>query len=454
MRSRSIATAVALSLLLGAPAVATAQGREKAKPETQRVQTVGEWAYKRLNEAHEALGKSKPGEALKALDDMKESSRLNEHEKALMWQTYGYVYASQEKYAQATEAFEKCLAAGGLPEAAQLDTQYNLGQLYVMLERFDDAVRVLGDWIGKAANPSPEAHYVYAVALFQKGDKRAALTQGELAVQKAKKPQEAWLQLVLSLYVENKQYDKAVGASEALVAFFPKKSYWLQLSAVYSQVEDYKRALAAFALASRQGMLEDDRELNHLAQLYLYNEIPYEAGMVLQQGLDAGKVESTPQAYRLLSDAWISARERAKAEKPLAEAAARAGDGDLYFRLGQIQFERREWGSARESFSRALQKGNLADPGTAQMLLGIASASDEKWDQARSAFTAAAKFEKNRRSAEQWLNDIDAEHGASVPEAEAAPAADTSAPPAPDAAPAPAAASAPIGEAPDTRGGA
>ena len=425
MLSRTVATvavvaavAVAAALLLAAPQ-AWAQERDKAKPETKRVQAVGEWAFKRLNQAHEALAKSMHGDALQHLDELKGSSRLNDHEKALMWQTYGYVYASEEKYKQATDSFEKALSTAGLPETAQRDTQYNLGQLYVMLERFDDAVRVLSDWMATAENPSAEAHYVYAIALYQKGDKRLALQHGELAVQKATKPQESWLQLVLSLYIDNQDYPKAIATSEALVAHFPKKAYWMQLSAAYSQVDDYKRALAALALAKTQGMLTEDRELTHLAQLYLYNEVPYEAGRLLDESLASGKIEGTDQAWRLLSEAWVNARERDKAEKPLAQAASRSGDGELYVRLAQIQFEREDWGAARESLRHALQKGKLADPGGAQLLLGIASVKDEKWDQARTAFTAAAQYEKNRRSAEQWLVEIEAEQGEATEKAPA-----------------------------------
>src|SRR5262245_13988832 len=369
-------TLVVAAMLFAAPLETSAEDHEKVKPETKKVQAVGEWAYKRLNAAHEALAKSKHGEALQALEEMKGNSHLNDHEKALMWQTYGYIYASQEKYKQATEAFEKCLESGALPDAAQFDTQYNLAQLYVMLERFADAVRVFQDWFAKAQNPSAEAHYVYAVALYQKGDKRTALQQGELALQKATKPQESWLQLVLSLYIENQQYPKAIEVSEALVANFPKKSYWLQLSAVYSQVDDYKRALAALALANTQGMLTDDRELTHLAQLYLYNEIPYDAARLLDDGLASGKVEGTAQSWRLLSEAWVNARERTKAEKPLEQAASKSGDGELYVRLAQIQFEREDWGGVRKSLRHALEKGKLFDPGGAHLLLGIASVKD------------------------------------------------------------------------------
>jgi uncharacterized protein HemY len=447
-RRAAIAVVAVIGLLLAPPAARAEE--HKAKPETKRVQTVGEFAFKRLGAAHEALAKSKYAEALQALDELKDSSHLNDNEKALMWQTYGYVYASQAKYKPATDAFEKCLATGGLPDAAQLDTQYNLGQLYVAQERYNDAVRVFREWIAKAENPTGEAHYVYAIALIQSGDKRGALTQAELALSKTASPKESLLQLLLSLYVENKDYQKAIGVTEALVAYFPKKSYWLQLSAVYSQVDDFKRALAALQLARAQGMIDDDRELNHIAQLYLYNEVPYEAAVLLEDGLASGKIEGTPQAWRLLSDAWISARERKKAEKPLDEAANRSGDGELYVRLAQIQFERRDWGGVRESLGHALRKGKLADPGNAQLLLGIASANDKKLEQARGAFEAAAQYEKYRRSAEQWLADIDnelAQSGGAAPATGGAKGAP--APPVPEPAASPAAATQP-----EPRGGA
>ena len=162
------------------------------------------------------------------------------------------------------------------------------------------------------------------------------------------------------------------------------------------------------------------RDRNHLAQLYLYNEIPYDAGVLLEAGLAKGTIEGNAQAWRLLSEAWVNARERKKAEQPLAEAASRSDDGDLWVRLGQIQFERRDWGGARESLGRALKKGKLTDPGGTQLLLGIASVNDEKWEQARTAFGAAAQYEKNRRSAEQWLLEIETR----VAESDSGPAAE------------------------------
>ncbi len=468
-RTRS-ATLAALLLALAVllqPVPGLGEGRPK--PDVKRAQAVGEWAFKRLNVAFEALAKNDYPTAIAALEEMKGSSRINDHEKALMWQTYGYVYSSQEKYQAAIGAFEKCLAAGGLPEAAQANAQYNLAQLYMMQERFGDAVRILADWFARTESPTPEAHYVYALALFQNGDRKGALVQGELALQKATKPQEAWLQLVLSLYFEKKNYDKAIGVIEKLVNYYPKPSYWAQLSAVYAQRDDFKRALAALALARRQKMLSGGRELSHMAQLYLYNDIPFTAGQVLEAGLASGEIEGTSQNWRLLSEAWLNARERQKARKPLEAAAGRAADGELFLRLAQIQLDEEEWGPAAKSLAGALKKGGLRDPGNASLMLGIANVNGNKWDAAREAFEAAKGHEKTRQSAEEWLKVVAAEAPALAPVAPAAAlvpdaAANAAAAPAtapgaepvpafapkmePAAVPAPAAGSVPAGEAP------
>ncbi len=405
--SATLAAFLVVAAVLSQPVPGFGEGRPK--PEVKRAQAVGEWAFKRLNTAFEALSKNDYPTAVAALEEMKGSTRLNDHEKALMWQTYGYVYSSQEKYQAAIGAFEKCLAAGGLPEAAQANAQYNLAQLYMMQERFGDAVRILQDWFARTENPTPEAHYVYALALFQNGDRTGALTQGELALQKAAKPQEAWLQLVLSLYFEKKNYDKSIGVIEKLVNYYPKPTYWAQLSAVYAQRDDFKRALAALALARRQKMLTGGRELSHMAQLYLYNDIPFAAGQVLEVGLASGEIDGTSQNWRLLSEAWLNARERQKARKPLESAAGRAENGELFLRLAQIQLDEEEWAPAAKSLTGALQKGGLRDPGNASLMLGIAHVNGKKWDAAREAFETAKGHEKTRQSAEEWLKVVAAE---------------------------------------------
>ena len=409
--AQMLALCCAAFLAFGAADV-SAQGREKPKPQTKKVKSVGQWAFKRLSAAHEALAAENYPVALEELQEMRESSRLNEHEEALMWQTYGYIYSAQTKYKLSIDAFEKCVALEGLPESAQVNTLYNLAQLYVVRENYQKAASTFEKWFESAVEPPAEAHYMYAIPLLQLGKKKAALKEAEIAVEKSDSPKEAWLQLVLSLYFENKRYRESTRILEMLVTNFPKKIYWVQLSAVYAELNESNKALAALEVAYVGGLLDQDRELVNLAQLYLFNEVPYKAARVLEKGMKAGVVKPSEKTLELLANAWLSSRDRDKAVSPLKRAAARSKEGQLYLRLAQLQIDQEEWKPAMESLDKAIEKGGLSDEGAAYFLLGIAAASDSQWDEAREAFDAAAEFEDREKSALEWLVHIDQEEAA------------------------------------------
>ena len=166
--------------------------------------SVGQFAYHRLNSAHEYLAEGKTELARNVLNKMGAELRLNAHEQALMWQTHGHIYATEERYDEAAKAFEKSLAANGLPERTELDTRYNLGQLYMATERFAKAVTTLEAWLKKAKNPSGDAHFLVAAAYSQTKRYEPALKHIRAAIAKNDDPPESWLQLMLFLHVERK----------------------------------------------------------------------------------------------------------------------------------------------------------------------------------------------------------------------------------------------------------
>ena len=53
------------------------------------------------------------------LQQMEEGMRLSDYERALVLQTYGFIYAQQEQYTQALDYFERCIALDALPLKAQ-----------------------------------------------------------------------------------------------------------------------------------------------------------------------------------------------------------------------------------------------------------------------------------------------------------------------------------------------
>lgn len=401
---------VASLLLIAFPLVAVAaQGAEDRGKKRRRSYVVGEYAYKKLSEAHELLGEDRFDEAKSLIDELAKRKGLNPHEVALVWQTYGYIYSSKDQLARAADAFEKCLAQDALPDGAQLNTQYNLAQLYMATERFAEGVRTLKAWFQRAENPAASAYYLLALGYVQQDQVDQALGPAKTAVDLSPNPKEAWLQLLLSLRFEKKQYREVANLLEILVTRFPKKSYWMQLSAVYNELQQEENALAVMQVAYLQGFLTRDSELRNLAQMFLFHQIPYWGAKVLEQGLAQKQVDPDADAYELLANAWIFAREYDQALEPLQRAAKLSDDGDLYVRLAQVHMEREDWRLAVDALSAGLAKGSLRDAGHAQLLLGIANYNGKRVNAARQAFGRARRYEKVSQSARQWLKHIERE---------------------------------------------
>jgi hypothetical protein len=407
------------TLLLGVPhpgpghrAAAAEDGKTRAKPKpaTRRVQGVRPWAYKRLERAHAALADGNYPACRAALDELQDDrERLNDHERALTWQTYGYVQASQEQYAEAAASFEHSLEGDGLPEAAQQDVRYNLAQLYVILKRYDDAIETFRVWFEAVEDPPASAHYLLAMTYVQKDEHATALPQARLAVAKAEEPKESWLQLLLSLLIRQEQFTEALPVASRLVARFPKKTYWLQLSGLHSRLGQHREALGALEAAYEQGLLTSREEIVRLAQLYLFNQVPYRGAEVLDEALREERIPGDAETWELLANAWLQARERKRARPALEQAARLSGAGEIWMRLAQVQLDQEQWAEARESLAAALRKGGLKNPGQAQLLLGVASASEERWQEARAAFAAAQRHDATRQVATQWLASVDSE---------------------------------------------
>jgi tetratricopeptide (TPR) repeat protein len=368
--------------------------------------TVGPAAYEKLEKAMGQLAEERYAEARKVLDELSRK-KLNPHERALMYQTLGFVEAGLDRYPAAIAALEKCLAEDALPPAAQQNVQFNLAQLMMAEERYAEATRLLERWFRETESPTPLAYHLLAVAYYQQEELDRALPPARKAVELSDDPQEGWLSLLLALTIERREYALALPLLERLISRFPRKGYWLQLAALYGELGREKDSLAAMQLAYEQGLLETDQELRNLARLDLYHEIPYRAAHVLEEGLARNRIEGDAESWELLANAWIAAREYEKALEPLTRAARLSGDGKLFLRLGQVHAEREEWAKASQALRQALAKGGLDDPGRVHLLLGIASYNQERLDEAAAEFVLAQQSEKSRKAASQWLRHVE-----------------------------------------------
>jgi tetratricopeptide (TPR) repeat protein len=363
---------------------------------------------KKLTEAYELLQAEDYDGALKVLKSFN-FGRLNDYEQALVQQLFGYVAASKEDFAEAAKRFDAALALESLPEGQQVSIRFNLAQIYMMLERWEDAITTFNRWFAEVETPNSNGYYMLAVAYYQSGDLDKAFEPASKALEIATKPKEAWIRLLLALHMEKKEYKKALPLVEKLVSLYPKKPYWMQLSAIYAELGEDAKSLATQQLAYQEGFLTEDKELRRLAQMYLFHDLPFRAALVLDGAIEEGKVEGDTKAYELLGNSWLAAREYERALEPLERAAEVSDDGELFLRLGRVYVQREEWDKAAEELNKALEKGNLDEPGNVHLLLGIAVYNQKRLDRARRSFVRALDFEESNQNAQQWLRVIDRE---------------------------------------------
>jgi len=418
------ALALAMGLALVLPLGAVAQQREKKRDREEkkaaeerekegRQYTISDQRTgKRLHEAHEFLKVDDFAKALEVLDGF-EMEDLNPYEKAVVYQFRAHAYASQDKYEEASAALKLCLDQQALPPAAQLQARFNLAQMYMMLEHFEEAVREFELWFAETETPSPSGYFMLAMAYYQAGNPEGALEPAEKAVALSDEPREPWLQLLVALYLSKERWADARPLVEQLVTRFPKKSYWVQLAAVYFSLEEDERSFAVQQLAEAQGLLTTDRELRRLAQMYLYNDLPYRAAGILETSLQEGKVEGDRDAWQILGNSWLAAREFERAIEPLRKAAELSDDGEAWLRIGQVHVQREEWDQAVEAVQHALAKGlDHGGPNTpchGHLLVGIARYNQERIGAAKVSVGRARACDKTAEMAERWLTFLDRE---------------------------------------------
>lgn len=363
-----------------------------------------------LTKAIEALNAEQYDAASQALAQLK-MDKLSPYERGRVEQVLAAIANSREDYPGAQAHLLAAVNSGGLNENEISQARYQIAQLWMAQEKWKEGAAAMEDWISTATNPNSSAYYLLAVAYYSQDLYDRALPPAQKAVDLAEKPQESWIQLVLALYLQKEQWKQAVPLLTRLIDMFPnKKTYWVQLSSVYSQMEDFPKALAVLQLAYNAGLIVDDGEVRRIFDLLLYNNVPYRCATLVDEALEKKLVKPDEKLFHKKADCLIAAREYKKAIGPLRRTAELSQTGDNFVRLGEAHIQLSEWDSAANNFQHALEKGGLKDTAYAQLMLGIAYYNQKKMSEAANWFQKARSSNKQRKTADGYLQLIRAQN--------------------------------------------
>jgi len=333
------------------------------------------------------------------------------YERALINQLYGQFYALQRDYKNAIPWFEKAIAKGRLPFAADLQVSYSLAQCYFQTGRYKDVIATLENYRDKASkrgqNMAPIQLMLLGIAYYQEQDTLNAYLNIAEANATATKLNEEWLQYEFALAVKLEKYDDAVRVGQFLIFVNPeKKSYWKQLSGVYYGSESEELSLAGLELAYENEVLDKEKDYIDLARYFMYKELPIKAVDVLNSGISIEKVKKTRKNYEFLADAYFLSKEKVQGIDALIKAESIESDANLSYKIARFAFENEDWSKSINYFKKAKDQGYDKYPGRLELLLGISYFEISQYQQALVYLNESLEIDQSTSAAEGWINYI------------------------------------------------
>ncbi|MCU7553097.1 tetratricopeptide repeat protein [Alteromonas sp. ASW11-19] len=393
-------------------AVAQAQPEQELKASdkpTRRVPTLRSTVYEQLSRAQTAADED--GDVEEALSILKEVESkdysMNSYERAMMHNFYGFIYYNDEQYEKALAEFEQVVEQQPIPRKFEMTTLFSLAQLHLMQGNYDKTIEFIERWEALHEGAIPAKNKVLkAQAYYQNKqyEKAAEWIERAIAAHEAEGmlPDEGWLILQRAVYYELKQPEKVKDVLVKLVKLYDEPKYWTQLAGMYGELGEERTQLAIMEAAYQQGYVESAADIFNLAQLYYYHRAPYKGALLMQQAIDEGVLEANLRNLKFLGQSWTLAKEQDKAIPVMMQAAELADNGELDAQVAQILLNEERWDEAIAAADRAIDKGDLRNPGLAYLIKGMALYNQQQFARALNELAKAEEHQKSRAMAQQW----------------------------------------------------
>ena len=348
----------------------------------------------------------------------KKNWRSRSYNKAVIARTYGFFLFQRERFEEALEKLQTAYDENALPLVEATSLVQAMAQLYSSQGQIPKAKELLLNFIEKAESnpkPVPGMHNVYAItALIYASEKNYDIAYDyiNLAISLSTAFREDWYQLKFAIEYNREDYLNAeISAKELLLNKPENKRYYVQLSAIYNILEKYDLSLATIEVSYMKGLLEKPEEFTNLASFYLYKQNPAMSARVLETALSNNNIEFDKANAKLLSDAWLFAKERSRS----LEVIGRSLDDDpkdekLIKQYINIAFSAFNWDEVINGINHANING-IEDDGKYALMIGIAFFEKKNLKKAEASFIDASKSQKYADQGKAWLEYLNALNG-------------------------------------------
>ncbi len=366
--------------------------------------------YNGMNAVQKDLEKEKYHQALEKLNALLErKAKLKTYDRAKILEMLAVVYGALENYAQAIDAAEDALKLEAIEDASTNQLRYRLFHLYLFQEHYPNALRHLEIWFQSEPEPNVQSYFTAAqiYAVTEQMGKALSYALNGMALLHSKpeyKPRETWFQLLISIHLSLKNYQQAGEALEQAISLWPQHlNHYLQLSAVYQELNRGRDSFAVLSIAYKNKLLDKEFDISRLTRLYRYHDYPYKGAIIFNREVQQNRIKKTEKNLERMAKAWLQAREWSQAENALQMAAKLSDAGTHWLRLCQTSFQNENWIKTQKRCQNAIAKGGLEkEESSAWYLLALARYYEDKLSAANKAFTKCKSWEATKNECERW----------------------------------------------------
>jgi hypothetical protein len=306
------------------------------------VQTVRPEIGKPIQAAIELIKSKKGKEALAKVRDAQAVGDRTPYENYLVERVLGQAAAAAGEPGIAAGAFENVAASPGTPEGERRQFLAAAASQYYLVKNYAKTADLAARYF-KDGGTEKSVRTIYVQALYLGRDFAGAakelMKDLEAEEQGGRAPTEEQLQLLANSCTQIKDNACYGKAMEMLVAYYPKRDYWL--SVIYNIATrpgfSERLALDVARLKIETGTVRGADEYLDAAQLSLQDGFPMEAVRIIDKGYASGILGTGSDAARHKRLKDMAAKNLAEDKKALAREASQsvAGkDGRALFNEG------------------------------------------------------------------------------------------------------------------------
>lgn len=319
-----------------------------------------------------AYNDEKFAEARAKAAELLAEEEANAYEKSLAAQIDAHAAYDLDKVDEAIASLQKAIELDGLGNNAHYSSMKLLAQLQLQEGMDQQGLATLDRFIIETGGNDADALILKGNTLYNMERYQEAAAATQKAIDASPEPDPSWVQLLMGIYFELDQPQKAAQIAEQLAAKNPgDKRAQLNLASIYLQGGQDAKAAATLEKLRTSGQMTEADDYRQLYATYLNMEgKESEAIAVIQDGLAKGVLQPSHEVYVAMAQSYYYTGNDAKAIEAYQKAAPLDENGETYLNLARVLWSAGRIGEAKQAAQNALDKG-VQDRDDAQEILAL-----------------------------------------------------------------------------------